>query len=184
MTPSDAEILQTAIQSKWSGKPSAKAGRYIGLFFNPVRLGRKITAQVEGNHGTYTVSIQVDERGVSSACSCYIGEGGYCHHCEALAFTFLKDGSVFREIKSMRLDNVQDLQEMRASLQSTTLESLLKQLGEKGITQKAFAESIGMNARHLSAIKSSELRNRYFNELGVTKLACLWVLDHIQKIKA
>ena len=84
----------------------------------------------------------------------------------------------------MRLDNVQDLQEMRASLQSTTLESLLKQLGEKGITQKAFAESIGMNARHLSAIKSSELRNRYFNELGVTKLACLWVLDHIQKIKA
>ena len=38
-----------------------------------------------------------------------------------------------------------------------------------------------MNTRHLSAIKSSELRNRYFNELGATKLACLWVLEHCKK---
>ncbi len=46
-----------------------------------------------------------------------------------------------------------------------------------------FAESIKMNTRHLSAIKSSELRNRYFNELGATKLACLWVLEHCAQSK-
>ena len=52
--------------------------------------------------------------------------------------------------------------------------------GEKvkhGITQKAFCESIGMSTRHLAAVKSSELRNRYYHELGAMKLACLWVLE-------
>jgi len=51
------------------------------------------------------------------------------------------------------------------------------------ITQKALAEGMGMNPRHLTAIKSSELRNRYFNELGATKLACLWVLEHCKKVQ-
>ena len=50
-----------------------------------------------------------------------------------------------------------------------------------GITQKAFAESIGMNSRHLSAVKSSERRNRYFNELGAVKVACLWFLERFGK---
>jgi hypothetical protein len=37
-----------------------------------------------------------------------------------------------------------------------------------------------MNPRHLTAIKSSEARHRYFNELGATKLACLWVLENLK----
>ncbi|MEA3397376.1 MAG: hypothetical protein U9R05_07935, partial [Chloroflexota bacterium] len=60
----------------------------------------------------------------------------------------------------------------------TTLADALSQLKARGITQKAFAASIGMNTRHLLAVKSSERRNRYFNELGALKLACLWVLEH------
>jgi hypothetical protein len=43
------------------------------------------------------------------------------------------------------------------------------------------AESIGMNPRHLSAVKSAEQRDHLFNELGAIKLACLWMLDHIDK---
>ena len=58
-----------------------------------------------------------------------------------------------------------------------TLDALLQQLKERGITQKALAESLGMNPRHLTAIKSSETRNRYFNELGAVKVACLWVIE-------
>ena len=64
-----------------------------------------------------------------------------------------------------------------------TLEDLLGQLKATGVTQKAFAEQIGMNPRHLTAIKSSELRHHYFNELGATKLACLWVLEQVGKAK-
>jgi hypothetical protein len=79
--------------------------------------------------------------------------------------------------------DVRDLTDVRSYLDSVTLEALLTQLKDKGITQKAFAEQISMNTRHLAAIKSSELRHHYFNELGATKLACLWVLEHLGKTK-
>jgi len=148
-----------------------------------VRIGTKITAQVVGNHGTYTVSIQPEKQGLSSACSCYIGAGGGCHHCEALAITFLNDAEAFREVKQKRLKEVRSLKDLRGYLKGITLDSLLNELKAKGITQKAFAESIGMNPRHLSSIKSSELRNHYYNELGATKLACLWALEHLEKLK-
>jgi transcriptional regulator with XRE-family HTH domain len=61
------------------------------------------------------------------------------------------------------------------------LDELIQSLRKQGITQKAFAESIGMSSQKLSAIKSSERRNRYFHELGATKLACLWVLERFPK---
>jgi hypothetical protein len=38
-----------------------------------------------------------------------------------------------------------------------------------------------MTTRHLGAIKSAELRNHFFHELGATKLACLWVIEHFGK---
>jgi transcriptional regulator with XRE-family HTH domain len=63
-------------------------------------------------------------------------------------------------------------------------ESLLGRLKEKGITQKTFAASIGMSTQHLSAVKSSELNNRFYHELGATKLACLWILEHYGDVKS
>ena len=176
---SDAEIstLTAAIQSHWPDKPGDKAKVYIGKFFNRSRLGTKITAQVEGNHGIYTVSIQAGER-TTSACSCYIGKGGYCHHCAALAATFLKDANSFAEIKPKARAELSSLTDLHDYLKSVSLEELLQELKAKGISQKAFADGIGMNSRHLSAIKSSELRHHYHYELGATKLACLWVLEH------
>ncbi len=74
---------------------------------------------------------------------------------------------------------VTDLDALKAHLDSVTLDDLTKQIRAKGITQKAFCERIGMNPRHLTAVKSSELRNRRFHELGATKLAVLWVLEHV-----
>ena len=179
MPASASEPLRSAIQGRWSGKPSVKAGRYIESFFNRTHTAKKIAAQVEGNHGIYTVSIQLEGRGLSAACSCYIGKEGFCHHCEALAFAFLRGNSDFNAIEAKKSSDIHDIEDVEACLKGVTLDALLKQLAGKGITQKAFAESIGMNPRHLSAIKSSELRNRYFNELGAMKLACLWVLEHI-----
>ena len=109
MDSTDIKTLTTSIQRHWPHEPGVKAKRYVGQFFNRTRLGTKISAQVEGNHGTYTVSIQAEKEGVASACSYYIGKGGYCHHCDALAATFLDDAGNFREVKSRKLDNVQSL---------------------------------------------------------------------------
>jgi uncharacterized Zn finger protein len=181
MSQSEIDTLKAVLQRHWSGKPDAKVKQYVGQFFDRTRLGKRIAAQVEGNHGTYTVSIRVDEQGLHSACSCYIGKHGYCHHCAALAITFLNDPNSFQEIKTRPLAEVQGLAELTEYLQGVTLEVLLQELKAHGITQKAFADSIGMNSRHLSAVKSSELRNRFHYELGATKLACLWVLEHFGK---
>lgn len=183
MADSDLDQLQIAIKRRWSWVPSKKAKGYVNAFFAAERRGTKITAKVVGNHGTYTVSMQVDEQGVTSACSCYIGKHGHCHHCEALALTFVADPSAFKVVKLKQAKDVHDVTDVRAYLHSVTLDALLTQLKAKGITQKAFAEQIGMNTRHLSAIKSSELRHHYFNELGATKLACLWMLEHVGKTK-
>jgi hypothetical protein len=86
-------------------------------------------------------------------------------------------------VKPKKREEVQRLSDLHPYLQSVTLDSLLKALSEKGITQKAFAQSIGMNPRHLSAIKSSEMRHHYFHELGATKLACLWLLEHVAELQ-
>jgi uncharacterized Zn finger protein len=181
MADTELEQLQTAIKRQWSRVPSKKAQPYVNAFSAAERRGTKITAKVVGNHGTYTVSIQLGTQGLTSACSCYIGKHGHCHHCEALAITFVHDSSLFKVVKSKQRQDVRDLTDVQAYLHSVTLEALLSQLKGKGITQKAFAEQIGMNTRHLTAIKSSELRHHYFNELGATKLACLWMLEHLGK---
>jgi uncharacterized Zn finger protein len=175
------EILKSTIQRNWSSEPSEKAKRYVGQFFEATRLGTKITAKVDGNHGIYTVSFQVSEGRLTSACSCYIGKHGGCHHCQALAITFLQDTSIFKELKQRKLDDVRELADIPEYLRSVTLDELIQALKKQGITQKAFAESIGMSSQKLSAIKSSERRNRYFHELGATKLACLWVLERFAK---
>ena len=179
----ELEQFQTAIRRRWPRSPSKKATPYVNAFTEKVRSGQKITANVVGNHGDYTVSIQFDAKGITSGCSCYIGKHGGCHHCEALAFTFIEGSDSFKVVKPKQRKDVRKLEDIHAYLNSVTLEDLLGQLKEKGITQKAFAEQIGMNTRHLTAIKSSELRHHYFNELGATKLACLWVLEHMGKTK-
>jgi len=178
---SDLEILKSAIQKNWSPRPNDKAKRYVGQFLDAARLGTKITAKVIGNHGTYTVSIQVSERILTSACSCYIGKRGGCHHCQALAITFLQNPARFKELKQRKLEEVGELTDIVEYLRSVTLDELIQELKKAGITQKAFAESIGMSSQKLLAIKASERRNRYFHELGATKLACLWVLERFGK---
>jgi uncharacterized Zn finger protein len=177
----DIETLQLAIEKTWPGQPGSKAQRYVGAFRDAVRVATKITAKVVGNHGTYTVSIEAREGQVVSACSCYIGKGGYCHHCAALAATFLQDPGSFQEMKLKKREEIRDLADVQSYLRSVSLEALLKQLSENGITQKAFAAMVGMNPRHLAAVKSAEARHHYFHELGATKLACVWVLEHLAK---
>ena len=181
MSTSDVEILKSALQKHWPSEPSYKAARYVGRFFNATRFGTKIAAKVIGNHGTYTVSIQINQDRLTSACSCYIGKHGHCHHCHALAVTFLKEANTFTELKQRNLDEVASVADIPEYLRSVTLDDLIQQLKQQGVTQKAFAESIGMSSQKLSAIKSSEKRNRYFHELGATKLACLWVLERFAK---
>src|SRR5262249_48964864 len=117
MADPDLDLLRTAIKRRWSWVPSPKAKGYVNAFSAAERRGTKISAKVVGNHGTYTVSIQVDEHGLRSACSCYIGKHGHCHHCEALALTFLDNPSAFKAVKSTQAQDVHDLLDVRAYIE-------------------------------------------------------------------
>jgi len=181
MDDSELTTLQSVLRGRWPNRPDGKVQKYVGKFFDCQRIGTRISARVRGNHGIYTVSIRVDGESASSACSCYIGKHGYCHHCAALAATFLNNSAVFPAVERKTREEVTGLSDLRAYLAHTTLESLLQQLKERGVSQTAFAEGIGTSSQHLGVIKRSELRNRFHKELGAVKLACLWMLDHVDE---
>jgi uncharacterized Zn finger protein len=177
----DIPFLKTAIEKRWTRSGDAKIERYIGKFSNRQRRGRKITGTVRGNHGHYTVSIEAQESGIGSACSCYIGKHGSCHHGVALGLTFLAEPESFAKIEAVEKKDLAGLESLQGYLDNVTLDDLVKQLRAKGITQKAFCEAVGMSTQHLTAVKSSELRNRRYHELGAIKLAVLWVMEHFDK---
>jgi hypothetical protein len=181
MSEQDVTTLEQAIQKGWphSYADSPKVKRYVGKFRNRQRMEKRITAVVKGNHGDYTVSIEVQENSLWSACSCYIGKNGGCHHCVALGQTFLADPASFVVTEKVEKTAVTGLDSLQAYLKSVTLDDLTTQMRAKGITQKAFCGAIGMNPQHLTAVKSSERRNHYFHELGAIKLAVLWTLEHL-----
>ena len=180
MSQKDVTALLETLRSHWHQPLSAKATRYVSKFFERQRTGKKISGKVVGNHGTYTVSVEAKDKTTASACSCYIGASGFCHHCQALASTFLNEPESFTEVKRKTRQSVKTLEDVAGYLQGVTLDALLQELKAHGITQKQMAESIGMSPRHLTAIKSSERRHRYFHELGATKLACLWMIEHFR----
>ncbi len=173
------EVKAAIIRDQWGVSGAEKVTRYVGKFFDRQRTGKRIMARVVGNHGTYTVSLSVKAGRADGACSCYVGRDG-CHHCVALAKTFLDDPESFMAVAGKRRRNIRTLDDLASYLKGVTLARLIDQMKERGVTQTAFAESIGMNPRHLAAIKSSEARHRYFNELGATKLAVLWVIENVE----
>jgi uncharacterized Zn finger protein len=177
---SEIEKVKAAIiRHQWGMSGAEKVTRYVGKFFDRQRIGKKITVRVVGNHGTYTVSLSVKAGRADGACSCYVGRNG-CHHCVALAKTFMDNPESFVAVAGKRRTNIRTLDDLASYLKYVTLAKLIDQMKERGVTQTAFAESIEMNPRHLAAIKSSEARHRYFNELGATKLAVLWVIENVE----
>jgi uncharacterized Zn finger protein len=183
MNQGDVATLLEALRSDCSQPLNAKAKRYVSKFFERQRTGKKISGEVVGNHGTYTVSVEAKDKTTVSACSCYIGASGFCHHCQALAAAFLNEPESFTEVKRKTRQSVKTLEDLAGYLKGVTLDALLQELKAQGISQKQMAESIGMSPSHLTAIKSSEKRHRYFHELGATKLACLWMIEHFRSGK-
>ena len=67
--------------------------------------------------------------------------------------TFVQQPEQFVELKSRPLEKVTAPADLPEYLRGVTLGELLAELKDQGITQKAFAEAIGMNPRHLTAVK-------------------------------
>lgn len=179
----DIEELKKIIDKRFSQfSTSGKSGSYIGQFFDCEIKNNKIVGYVDGNHGEYTVSLKINGEFVDHQCSCYIGKNG-CHHTVALAHTFLKNPEDFEIIKEVKRIRLNTLDKIRDYLDYVTLEDLTDEMSKLGLTQQDLGRATGTSSAHISAVKRSEARNRYFKELGVIKLACLWMIDNAKKIK-
>jgi uncharacterized Zn finger protein len=141
--------LHRAIKRQWSRAPSKKAQPYVNAFSAAVRTDTKITAKVVGNHGTYTVSIQLGTQGLTSACSCYIGKHGHCHHCEALAITFVQAPSLFKVVTPTQRKDVRGLTDVQAYLQKS----------RRVVTSITTARATKVNARKNMSARRTLRRN-------------------------
>lgn len=179
----DIEELKKIIAKNFNKfSTDGKTGSYIGQFFDGEIKNNKIVGYVDGNHGEYTVSLKIDGDFVDDQCSCYIGKDG-CHHTIALAHTFLQKPEDFEVIKEVKRGRLNSLEKIRDYLDYVTLEDLTDEMASLGLTQSDLARATGTSSAHISAVKRSEARNRYFKELGVIKMACLWMIDNAKKIK-
>lgn len=184
---SDSGTLKSILEKHWMKSTvfnDSEVQKCVGQFYDCIRTNIKAIARIKGNYGFHVVSIELinEFKGILNySCSCYIGKNGNCHHCLALIKTFLNNPDSFENIELKESIDIKNVAEIKKYLESTTLDSLIKQLKAKGITQKAFAESMKMPINHLNAIKRSELKEHFFNELGSVKLACLWALEHLNK---
>lgn len=163
------------------GEVSEKVNRYIGKFYSRQIKNDRIFAKVVGNYGEYTVSVKLDGQHVKFNCSCYIGKNG-CHHCVALAHTFVKDSESFEIVSETKRSAVKNIEQLGKYLDYVTLSELLDELKSVGISQKEFAEAIGTTSAQITSVKSSEARNRFYKGLGAFKLACLWMIENTAKI--
>lgn len=176
---SENDRLQATIEQYVMHPPRPRVVAYVDKFRERERRGDSISGQVKGNHGYYRVTVGLENGRLSSVCSCFIGKHGGCHHCTALEMTFLNNPDSFRLIGTTTRAAVKDLAALEAYLEGVTLDELTQQLKKHKITQKAVGEAIGMSSQMISSLKRSEKRNYRPNELGATKLACLWVLENL-----
>ena len=179
----DIEEIKKIINKNFNGiYASEKIDKYVGQFFDCEIKNDKIVGFVDGNHGEYTVSLKIDGWRIDGQCSCYIGKDG-CHHTVALAHTFLKNPEDFEIIKEVKRTRLNTIEKIRDYLDYVTLEDLTNEMNTLGLTQTDLAKATGTSSAHISAVKRSEARNRYFKELGTIKMACLWMIDNAKKIK-
>lgn len=179
----EIEELKKIIDKNFSQfSTDGKTGSYIGKFFDCEIKKNRIIGCVDGNHGEYTVSLKINGDFVDDQCSCYIGKNG-CHHTIALAHTFLRQPEDFEVIKEVKRPRIKHINKIREYLDYVTLQDLSTELDKLGFTEADIARATGTSSAHISAVRRSEARGRYFKELGIIKMAFLWMIDNAKKIK-
>jgi uncharacterized Zn finger protein len=180
MTRTELETLVQRLSDRRIDPADVKARRYVGQFFNRRRTGLRIIADVEGNHGTYTVSIDTSTEPPTGACSCYIGAGGGCHHVRALAQTFFDAPESFDPQETRTREQVRTLDDLALYLKMTPLKALLDGLKAHGLSQRQVGDLLDAGRRTLSDALRDEARNERAGTLGALKLACLYLLEWVE----
>ena len=158
---SEISALQTAIRAQWRAAPSEKAKRYMGQFFETTRSDRRSPARCMATMAPTSCPSSPQRTACRPAVAAISAKAAFATIAKRWRTRSSESPQIFREVQPTAREAIRSLADLQAYLQGVTLETLLAELKANGITQTAFAASIGMNTRHLSAVKSSELRNHF-----------------------
>jgi uncharacterized Zn finger protein len=169
------------LRSRVDAKTYQRAQEYIGHFTHRTIDENEISGKVKGNYGTYTTFLRVSDRYLEGRCSCQAADEMFCKHSVALGLTYLEAPENFKKKKKVGRKEITGLDDISHYLSSVTLDDLVKELKEKGITQKRTIEILNMNPGLFGSAKRCEQRGRYYNFLGALKLSCLYLLDLVEQ---
>jgi predicted XRE-type DNA-binding protein len=185
MTTSEtARTVKHLLQNRWQGGISPKAQKYVNVFFDVFALRGGLYAKVEGNHGVYRVSLFHFNNQIDATCSCYIGKSGYCHHCEALARTFLLNPTSIPTIPAYQLADISAAatpEQIYHFTRSAALAEILQELERNRVSIKSVAESMGLSPQRIRALMKKEQQQGILDELIPLKLASIWLLGHLNR---
>jgi hypothetical protein len=171
----EKELRDTLASKTWS-----RAQDYVGGFFGTEACPREIRGEVTGNYGTYTTVLRRVGDALECVCSCPAAEDMDCKHAAALGLTYLRDPGSFKELATADRTEVRALVDISKFLKGTSLEELVTELRDRGITQKQVVEILGINSGLFGSAKRLEKRGQRYGFLNACKLACAYLLGVVE----
>ena len=77
-----------------------RAQPYVREFTHRLRSGPAIVGRVAGPHGSYTVSLRIEDSGFTPDCSC-ASDVGFCKHVIALGLTYIEEPQSFYDLRTL-----------------------------------------------------------------------------------
>lgn len=158
-----------------------RARGYVGAFSSTQASPREIRGEVTGHHGTYTTFLRRVGDSLECACSCLAASEMNCKHSAALGLTYLRDSRSFQAMAARDRIEIRALKDVHKFLERTTLEDLVEEIRDRGITQKQVVQILGINAGLFGSAKRLEKRGRRYGFLNACKLACAYLLGIIEQ---
>jgi len=72
--------------------------------------------------------------------------------------------------------NIKTIDQVEEEIKRVTLNELLGELKDRGITQKRLAKMFGMQPNFLTTVKRCERKGHYYKFLGACKMGCIYLL--------
>jgi uncharacterized Zn finger protein len=77
-----------------------RAQPYVREFTHRLRSGPAIVGRVAGPHGSYTVSLRIEDSAFTPDCSC-ASDVGFCKHVIALGLTYIEEPQSFYDLRTL-----------------------------------------------------------------------------------
>ncbi len=174
-------LTEKELRRSFDPKTWSRAQDYVGAFENLEITPREIRGNVTGNYGTYTTILRRIGDDLEFACSCPAADDMDCKHAAALGLTYMRDPGSFKEIAAANRAEVRALADVSKFLKGRSLEQLVEELRDRGVTQKQVVEILGINSGLFGSAKRLEKRGRRYGLLNACKLACAYLLEVVEQ---